>query len=364
MHVVDLFCGAGGLSEGFSNAGFTVVAGQDINFSAGKTFSVSHPQAALIGGAIQNVSADDILKAADINPENIDVVIGGPPCQGYSYYNHKRGCSDPRAGLFREYLRIVKGLRPRWIVMENVAGIAGIGGGSVLREIMQKTASLGYRTEYKLLKAEDYGVPQERRRMFFIGTLTDRKIQFPEPSYGSGFPNPYTTIGDAINDLPVPVNGRGAGMPYTLPAITPYQKLMRNECTVLSCHEAPKLSELNMKRLEHIPPGGSWRDIPVELLPAGMQRARRSDHTTRYGRPLESELSCTVLTKCDVHWGAFFHPRQKRSFTAREAARLQSFPDRFTFYGSKTEQFVQIGNAVPPLLGTAVAMALKNTHQN
>ena len=110
--------------------------------------------------------------------------------------------------------------------------------------------------------------------------------------------------------------------------------------------------------MRHIPPGGSWRDIPVHLLPEGMKRAKRSDHTKRYGRPHKSDLACTILTKCDVHWGAYIHPVEDRALTVREAARLQSFPDNFMFQGNRTEQYVQVGNAVPPLLGRRVAEAL------
>ena len=357
--VIDLFCGAGGLSEGLRQAGFHVVAGQDMDEAAGRTFAATHEGAAFIGGPIQAVTAEALLGSATAGHGTIDIVVGGPPCQGYSYYNHDRGQHDPRAGLFREYLRVVDGLRPKWLVMENVAGITSIGDGAVMREIRQGMSTLGYRVEVRLLRSEDFGVPQERRRMFFIATRTDCPILFPVPSHGPASGRPFVTIGDAISDLPTLANAGGAPrMPYAGPPRTAYQALMREGCTDLTNHEAPRLARQNLERLAHIPPGGSWRDIPPHLLPAGMQRARRSDHTKRYGRPRWDDLACTVLTKCDVHWGAFFHPEQARSLTPREAARLQSFPDRFTFQGSRTEQFVQIGNAVPPLLGAAVGRAL------
>lgn len=356
--VVDLFCGAGGLSEGFRQAGFDVVAGQDYDDAAGLTFAATHAGARFLGGPIQKVSPSDILSSAGLAPGDLDVMVGGPPCQGYSVYNHQRGEDDPRAGLFREYLRIVDGLRPKWLVMENVTGITSIAGGGVVREIQAGMARLGYRVDSRVLKAEEFGVPQERRRVVFIATRTDAEIRFPKPTRGPGL-GPFETIWDAISDLPELENGGSAdGSRYPgLPA-NAYQRLLRADCMSVANHAAPRLSATNMDRIAHIPPGGSWRDIPFDLLPAGMQRAKRSDHTKRYGRPLKTDLACTVLTKCDIHWGAYIHPTQDRAITVREAARLQSFPDSFIFRGSRTEQFVQVGNAVPPLLGKAIASSL------
>ena len=358
MTVIDLFCGAGGLSEGFRQAGFHVLAGQDYDDRAGETFSATHPEAKFIGGPIQDVTAQQLLKASGVKKGEIDVIVGGPPCQGYSVYNHQRGVSDPRAGLFREYLRIVKDIQPRWIVMENVTGITSIGGGGIVHEIFEGMKSLGYRVDMKVLRAEEYGVPQERRRVFFIATRTDAPILFPEQTHGPGL-LPFVTIWDAISDLPKLENGdRAEPRPYGKRPQNSYQALLRGNCTIVQNHSASRLSRINQDRMRHIPAGGSWRDIPFELLPAGMKLAKRSDHTKRYGRPKKTDLSCTVLTKCDVHWGAYIHPVQDRSFTVREAARLQSFPDFFTFKGNSTEQYVQVGNAVPPLLGKCVAKAL------
>ena len=354
--VMDLFSGAGGLSEGFQQAGFRTVAGQDLFAAAGRTFALAHPAARFVGGPIQGVSAAQLLEGSGIGPGELDVLVGGPPCQGYSYYNHGRGEHDPRAGLFREYLRIVAGVMPRWLVMENVAGITSVANGAVVREIHQGMQALGYRVAMALLRAEDHGVPQERRRMFFIATREDRPILFPLPTHGPSFGVPFVTIRDAIGDLPDVPNGGGAdATPYGGKVASAYARALREGADVLSNHRAPRLHPKNLERLAHIPEGGSWRDIPHDLLPAGMTRAKRSDHTKRYGRPHWGGLSCTVLTKCDVHWGAFFHPEQPRAITPREAARLQSFPDRFAFQGSQTEQFVQVGNAVPPLLARAVA---------
>lgn len=358
MTVIDLFCGAGGLSEGFRQAGFHVLAGQDCDAQAGATFAKTHPEATFISGSIQDVTPRQLLKAAGMKRGEIDVVVGGPPCQGYSVYNHQRGDLDPRAGLFREYLRIVEGIEPRWLVMENVTGITSIAGGKIVDEIFQGMESLGYRVKIEVLKAEEFGVPQERRRVFFIATRTDAPILFPERTHGPGL-LPFVTVWDAISDLPALANGDTPEPRYyaNLPQNS-YQALLRGDCTLVQNHTAPRLSRINEERMQYIPPGGSWRDIPRDLLPPGMLKAKRSDHTKRYGRPRKTDLACTILTKCDVHWGAYIHPTQDRALTVREAARLQSFPDFFTFRGSRTDQYVQVGNAVPPLLGKKVAESL------
>lgn len=357
--VVDLFCGAGGLSLGFQQAGYKILAGQDIDEIAGQTFSQSHPKASFLPGPIQSISADQIFKATSLKKSALDVLVGGPPCQGYSYYNHNRGVSDPRAGLFREYLRIVADLNPKWIVMENVAGITSISSGGIVREIYQGLNDLGYRVDHKLLKAEEFGVPQERRRMIFIGTRTDEDICFPKASF-DGDEVPYINIWDAIADLPSLKNGeRKESYAYRHAAKNAFQAEMRSASDIVRNHYAAKLSQVNEERLRFIPPGGSWRDIPFDLLPNGMKRAKRSDHTKRYGRPRKTDLSGTVLTKCDIHWGAYIHPTQDRAFSVREAARLQSFPDDVIFAGSMTDQYVQVGNAVPPRLARALADCLR-----
>ncbi|WAC22940.1 DNA cytosine methyltransferase [Blastomonas sp. SL216] len=358
LTAVDLFCGAGGLSEGFRQAGFHVLAGQDYDEPSGATFSSTHHEAKFLGGPIQKVSTQALLKAAGLKKGELDVLVGGPPCQGYSVYNHQRGVDDPRAGLFREYLRIVDGLRPKWLVMENVTGITSIAGGQIVDEIERGMGTLGYRVKKRILKAEEYGVPQERRRVFFIATRTDAPILFPDATHGSDREK-FVTIWDAISDLPVLANGEAAELlPYATGAVNEYQRELRGSAELVHNHSASKLSQTNMLRMQHIPQGGSWRDIPVHLLPEGMKRAKRSDHTKRYGRPRPTDLACTILTKCDVHWGAYIHPTQDRSITVREAARLQSFPDQFVFKGSRTEQYVQVGNAVPPILGKRVAETL------
>lgn len=356
--VIDLFCGAGGLSEGFRQAGYHVVAGNDLFEAAGSTFAATHPEAKFLPGPIQNHTVAAFLEAAGLKPGELKVLVGGPPCQGFSVYNHQRGLHDERSSLYHEYLRIVKGLQPQWVVLENVTGMTSAGGGGAVQGIIIGLEALGYVVRSKVLRAEDYGVPQERRRLVFIGNRIGLPIEFPRPTHGVGL-MPFVTIADAISDLPRIGNGEGTDIAsYETEPASAFQAAMRDGRNAVTNHIAAKLSKTNIERLLHIPQGGSWRDIPVDLLPAGMKLAKRSDHTKRYGRLSWTGLASTILTKCDPHWGAYFHPSQDRTLTVREAARLQSFPDSFNFKGSRTDQYVQVGNAVPPLLGKAIAQAI------
>ena len=361
---IDLFSGAGGLSEGFKQAGFQVLAANDFDAYSAETYRTTHPGTKFLDGPIQEITAVQLLKASNLKKGELFCLVGGPPCQAFSVYNHQRGMHDERSGLFREYLRIVEGVFPMWVIMENVTGMTSVANGLAIKEISDGLKKLGYSNfEYRQLNAEEYGVPQERRRLFFIANRLGLPILWPEPT-NDGQHIPFNSVTDAIFDLPVLQNGEGEPeQPYTVTTgLTSFQKEMRNGGQTVYNHIAPKLSETNLERMNYIPQGGSWRDIPKHLLPAGMQRAKRSDHTKRYGRLRPQGLSSTILTKCDIHWGAYIHPFQNRTITVREAARFQSFPDSFIFQGPRTEQYRQVGNAVPPLLAKAVGDAIINSH--
>ena len=361
MHtVIDLFCGAGGLSEGLRQAGYHVLAANDFDKAAGITYETTHQDARFLPGPIQEIEAQDFLDAAGLEKGELFCLVGGPPCQAFSVYNHQRGLHDERSQLFHEYLRIVEGVLPQWVVMENVTGIMSAGSGAAVQQILAGLKALDYNVEYSILRTEDFGVPQERRRVVFIGNRIGAPIVFPEKTHGNedGL-LPLTTIKDAIGDLPPLENGEDKGVTeYATKVSCNFQKSLRNGSIAVQNHAAPQLSRINIERMAHIPQGGSWRDIPFDLLPDGMKKARRSDHTKRYGRMAWEGQSCTILTKCDLHWGAYIHPDQDRSISVREAARIQTFPDWFRFEGSRTEQYVQVGNAVPPLLGCRIGEAI------
>jgi DNA (cytosine-5)-methyltransferase 1 len=362
-----------------SNVFFAKVALGSFSIAAGQTFQLNFPEATFFEGPVSQLPSATVLRDCGFESGELDCLIGGPPCQSFSYNNHNRSATDARARLFEDYLRLVSDLLPKTIVMENVPGILTIGDGVVIDEIITRLAELGYDASYKILSADEYGVPQVRKRVFIIATrIGNSEAMFPIPTHASAHSKKTkqkdflaarsngkrkrqkapVSILSAFGDLPVLRNGGGSqnvACPKKRPA-TSYQKEMRRGAKALYNHLCNRLGKLMIERVKCVPEGGNWRDIPFELLPAGMKRAHPSDHTKRYGRLSRKGLASTLLTKCDPHWGAYIHPTQRRTISVREAARLQGFPDRFQFAGeSTTSHFEQIGNAVPIQVARSIA---------
>lgn len=377
MKSVDLFAGAGGLSCGLKQSGFESLLANELVAQYAETYKLNHPKTEVIVGDVRQVCELDLLKRLGVSEGEIDLVAGGPPCQGFSINAPIRSLDDERNHLFKDFLRVVSAIKPKAVLIENVPGIVSLGKGTVVQQIYGELEALGYKVKHRILFAGHYGVPQMRFRTVFIGIREYKgEICFPEPEFSAravaNFTGaqelcistpplfyqhlkPQVTVDDALSDLPEIDNGQFASPEdYAAPPNNDFQKYLRKNCTKLTAHHCAKIAEVNLERLKFIPQGGSWRDIPFDLLPAGLKRARRSDHTKRYGRLHPDSLCSTVLTKCDPHWGSFFHPTQDRVISVREAARIQSFPDSYLFTGSITQQYEQIGNAVPPLLGKAI----------
>lgn len=370
---LDLFAGAGGLAVGFREAGWAVVGGNDLNPDASATFRLNFPEAVFFEGSVTELTADLIKRKCGLAEGELDCLIGGPPCQSFSYNNHQRSDSDDRARLFEHYLRIVQGLRPRTIVMENVPGILTIGGGSVVAAIRAKLAQMGYQTALETLSAEEFGTPQVRRRVFIVATRAgEPKTLLPKPTHRSADARKLkgnrvkglkrtVSVFAAIGDLPPLVNGGGTQVSARggISAFSAFQRHARKGARKVYNHVCHGLTKVNLDRIVHVPEGGNWRDVPRDLLPAGMQRAKLTDHTKRYGRLARCGLASTLLTKCDPHWGAYVHPTQDRTISVREAARLQGFPDQFRFAGDGLgKHYEQVGNAVPVPVARAIGLAV------
>lgn len=377
LTTIDLFCGAGGIAEGFRQAGFQCVFANDLNEDAMRSFGLNHPRTELASGSIESLDAQRIRRRLGLGKGELDCLVAGPPCQGFSINAPVRSLRDPRNGLFAHYLRFVEALAPRTLLFENVPGMLSLGDGLVAKRLVRELMSLGYDVAQKILFAAHYGVPQERWRLIILASREGSAPTHPHPVHrAAGRANftggrtltfrldhgasplllPAVTVEDAIGDLPPLRAGEGSDvMAYPGEPHSSYAATIREGSEAVTHHVAPRIASINLQRLRHIRPGGSWRDIPFELLPSGMKKARLSDHTKRYGRLRRDGLSGTVMTKMDPHWGPAFHYAQPRTLTVREAARLQSFPDRYRFIGSRVSQYAQVGNAVPVLMAKAIA---------
>jgi DNA (cytosine-5)-methyltransferase 1 len=385
LKFIDLFAGAGGLSEGLSEAGFHGIFANEIMSDYAQTYIKNHPSTEVETADIRKLTPDNIRQRLNMEREELDLLAGGPPCQGFSINAPIRSNLDERNHLFKEYLKFVDSFAPKVVLIENVPGLVSFEDGRTLHAILDALAELGYGAGVRILGAAYYGVPQMRWRTVILGVRGKNlpPEAFPEPTFHAPIrpnftatfdgqslvklPSPETdsqfiTVQNALDDLPPLASGeRGEPVKeYTHAPSCGYQKRSRVGSAGVMNHEAPRLSAINLHRLQFIKPGDNWTAIPDELLPKGMQRARKSDHTKRYGRVEPEGLASTILTKCDPHWGAYFHYSQDRSFTVREAARIQSFPDHFVFTGTQAQQFAQVGNAVPPLLSRAVGLAIKS----
>lgn len=381
--VLDLFCGAGGLAEGFRQAGYEILGGVDYFPAAIETFEANIPGAVGVLADLREPDLDDF----EARFAGVDVIVGGPSCQGFSTSgglskSAGRDLSDPRNRLFINYTDIVERLQPSWIVFENVPGLLLYENGNVALQIVRAFREIGYELVPMILLAADYGVPQLRRRLVFVGNRTNSDISLPAPTHGDvnlwkGFSLPFAhlsrighgkeegllphvTFDEACSDLPRVAEGKEIdGKPYAIEPASAYQTAMRSGSTVVRQHAAADLAALDRIAAKTLKQGQNWRDLSEDVLPDRFKKIRRYDATTLLKRLRADLPAYTITTKFnEATTGAFIHPRQARTITLREAARLQSFPDTFTFSGSASQVRQQIGNAVPPLLARAIAEAI------
>ena len=338
-NVLDLFCGCGGLSCGFERAGYNIVLGIDNDRQALNTFELNHKSAKSICGDITAIHLDDIDKVT--GNKKIDVIIGGPPCQGMSL-SGPRKFDDPRNKLYLSYIRLVEEIKPEAFVIENVPGLVSLFGGQIKDSILQRLTALGYNVTYQILSADDYGVPQSRKRVVFVG-LKDNVFSYPNKF------NYKVSCEMALSDLPPLIDELGTDeQSYISEPQNDYQIIMRENSEFVRNHIAATHSEKVKTIISMVPDGGNYKDLPEPY------RSSRNFHVawTRFN---SQKPAPTIDTGHRHH----FHYKYNRVPTVRECARLQSFPDDFIFYGNKTQQFRQVGNAVPPLMAQAIANQLK-----
>ncbi|WP_035399916.1 DNA cytosine methyltransferase [Faecalitalea cylindroides] len=345
--VIDLFSGAGGLSKGFLDAGYDVVLGIDFDDSALKTFEKNHGRAKALKLDLFNLeNVQLIVKEFNKKHKVLDVLIGGPPCQGFSLAG-KREEDDKRNTLYKAMVKLAEIMRPRAVVIENVPGMLTLYNGAGKEKIFTDFEKLGYKMSVKVLYAPEYGVPQIRKRAFFVGLLNSKQeFEFPNPILSS---DEFITCEDAIGDLPALDGIYGEEVQeYECSPKTKYQAEMRKNSTKIYNNIGTIHSEKTVKMISLVPEGKNYKSLPEEYR--GLYKYNEA--LTRYH---SKKPSLTINTGHRSH----FHYKYNRIPTVRESARLQSFPDDFVFYGNKSEQYKQVGNAVPPKLGFAIAEKLK-----
>ncbi len=337
LKFIDLFSGCGGLSLGFEQAGFSSILAIDNWQDALVTYKHNRKGANVLCEDIANINPQTIKETYDIS--DVDVIIGGPPCQGFSLAG-KKIIKDKRNSLYKSFVSFVNVIRPKAFVMENVPNILSIGNGVIKESILKDFQSLGYTVTYKILLAADYGVPQNRRRAIFVGLQNGQKFEFPEKTIVEP-----TTSEQALSDLPeITVED---GKPYPSKPLSDYQKYIREGSNGLYNHNITIHTEQTQQIIAMVPDGGNYKNLPKELW------TTRKVHIA-WTRLNSKKPSFTI----DCGHNHHFHYKFNRVPTVRESARIQSFPDCFVFIGGKGSQLKQVGNAVPPLMAKQIANSL------
>lgn len=359
--VIDLFAGVGGLSYGFAHDDeFEILAANEILEPMSIAYSKNHPSVKMYNKDIKDFSLSDLSNDLGIKRGDIDIIVGGPPCQAYSTVG-KRLIDDPRGKLFQEYYRILNELKPKLFVFENVKGLLSMQGGLLIKNIISLFESIGYHIQMRLLNAADYGTPQIRERVIIVGTLDNNTFEYPKRTHYNPETEkpedkslmPYITLGEALGDLPSIHTGESA-TEYSSEPQNDYQILMRKNATnQIQEHEVPNNNGKLVAIMQALPDGGSPKDLPEELRPkSGFANTYCRLWWNKPSTTITRNLGCPSSSRC-------IHPKDPRPLSTREAARLQGFPDDYIFYGKRSDKHLQIGNAVPTFLSIAIKDSVK-----
>ena len=353
-NVIDLFAGVGGLSYGFSKLSqFNIIMANEIEKDISVAYTLNYPDVKMLNCDIKNLTKE-ILDDA-LNYKNVDVIIGGPPCQSYSTLGKRQ--MDERANLFMQYKRVLTISQPKAFVFENVTGLLSVDNGNFFRRVKSEFEQLGYELRYQVLDAADFGVPQHRERIILVGFKNKNPFIFPTPTHGVGL-KAYVTLKNAIGDLPVLKNGEKKSC-YASGITNEFLEFVRNNSSnILEEHKAPTNSEYLIKIMTALKDGQTKNDLPENIRPkSGYGNTYAKLWWDRPSTTITRNFSCPSSSRC-------IHPRDSRAMSIREGARLQSFPDNYIFYGSDAMKRLEIGNAVPPLLSMAIAKQMVKALEN
>ncbi|MGG7049206.1 MULTISPECIES: DNA cytosine methyltransferase [unclassified Campylobacter] len=341
-NILDLFAGVGGLSYGFSKMNeFKILAANEIEKDIATAYMLNYPEVRMLNCNICDINKkllDEIL-----NDQNIDIIVGGPPCQSYSTLGKRQ--MDERANLFLQYKRILQILKPKAFIFENVVGILSMDKGRLFEKIQNEFADIGYKLKFKVLNAANFGVPQFRERVFLVGFLGKNLFKYPTPTHNE---KNFITLKDAFCDLPILKSGEKSEQ-YIGSSSNEFLKFVRKDSEILTEHTAPKNGEHLIKIMQTLKDGQSKDDLPEHIRPkSGYANTYAKLWWDRPSTTITRNFACPSSSRC-------IHPRDSRAMSIREGARLQSFPDDYKFYGSDSTKRLSIGNAVPPLLSLAIA---------
>ena len=393
---IDLFGAPGGMSRGFQMAGFKPLGMLDIFEDGINTYRKNFPKVPDKNAVLADASKPNIIKYFEketgLKPGDIDVIVGGPPCQGFSTVGRvmigslvKKGkrtgrsknprfIDDPRNNLYKSFVKFVKHFKPKAVVMENVPGMMSYKDGDIASQIQADLIGTGYdNTKYDVINAENFGVPQKRTRIIFLGTRNGKDISFPVPTHlelGNGQKtlddtSAPVTVSEAFGDLPKlsrPEKGvavQDNPMKYASAPKNEFQEIMRNGSDILHNHITRWHRKNDVTIFRTMKQGARWKDLPDKYRKLiGYDDNSFND---KWKRLVMDEPSWTVVAHLQKDGYMYIHPTENRTVSVREAARLQSFPDSFIFTGSRGSQFKQIGNAVPPLFAMAIAESVKKS---
>ncbi len=370
---ISLFCGAGGCSLGFEQAGYLILYATDKDSAAVETYKKNFPTTNCSQEDINNLNFSDILKNLGLKKGELDILIGGPPCQGFSTAG-TRFWDDTRNYLLRSYVESLELIQPKWFLMENVEGLLTSNEGIYIQEAIKAFVDLGYKVRLEKVYSQEYGIPQRRKRVLIIGNRLDIDFEMPQALYktsGKIFRNTDITINDALQGLPKAITEKGKLQQYPRSEKSEFEKILRGSANVVSDNFSPKLNDIQLARISALKPGQTMKDLPENLQHESYKkRANRrvSDGTPsakRGGAPsglkrLKLDEPCLTITSAATR--ELIHPTENRPLTIRECARIQTFPDNFSFIGNSSQKIQQIGNAIPPLLAKIFAENIKNNY--